>query len=196
MKIILALFSYLLGSIPMGYLIFFISEKKDIRNYGSRTIGATNVLRLKGWKFAFPVLAADFLKGFLPVLLALKIFEDIRLAVLCAFLAVVGHCFPVYIRFKGGKGVATTVGIYAILALKPLLFSLGLFFIVVFATRYVSLASLLSMLSIPLFVYLLRGKEEIIGLSTAIFLLIVIKHRENIKRLIKGTERKIGEKVK
>ena len=109
---------------------------------------------------------------------------------------VVGHCFPVYIRFKGGKGVATTVGIYAILALKPLLFSLGLFFIVVFATRYVSLASLLSILSIPLFVYLLRGKVEIIGLSMAIFLLIVIKHRENIKRLIKGTERKIGEKVK
>lgn len=196
MKIIYALFSYLLGSIPIGYLFFFLSEKKDIRNYGSQSTGTTNVLRLKGWKYALPVFGGDFLKGFLPVLFALKIFEDKRLAVLCAFLAVVGHCFPVYIRFKGGKGVATTLGAYTILAPKPLLFSLVVFFLVVIFSRYVSLGSLLSVLSFPVLVNFLQGEVETVGLGLAIFILITLRHRGNIERLIKGTERKIGEKIK
>lgn len=188
--------SYLFGAIPSGYLLFFISEKKDIRNFGSRATGATNVLRLKGWKFAVPVLLIDIFKGVLPPLLALEFFKDLRFALLCTLLAVVGHCFPVYINFKGGKGLATTLGAYAVLAFKPFLLSLAVFILVVAVTRYVSLGSLLAALSFPLFTIVFKGNSEIVYLGLVLFLLIVFMHRSNIARLIKGEERKLGEKEK
>ena len=196
MKIGFAVLSYLFGAIPSGYLLFFISEKKDIRNFGSRATGATNVLRLKGWKFAVPVLLIVIFIGVLPPLLALEFFKDLRFALLCAFLAVVGHCFPVYIRFKGGKGLATTLGAYAVLAFKPFLLSLAVFILVVAVTRYVSLGSLLAVLSFPLLTVVFKGDSEIVYLSLVLFLLIVFMHRSNIARLIKGKERKLGEKEK
>jgi glycerol-3-phosphate acyltransferase PlsY len=196
MKILYALLTYLLGSFPTGYIFFLITEKKDIRNFGSHSTGATNVLRVKGWKFALPVLAIDILKGAIPVFIALRLFEDPGFSVICAFMAVVGHCFPVYLKFKGGKGVATTVGVYAALAFKPFLLSLAVFVFVVLIMRYVSLASLLSTILYPLFVLLFQGDIQIIGLGIAVFVLVAIRHRENIGRLLKGTERKIGEKVR
>lgn len=196
MKIIFAILSYLFGSIPTGYIFFFISEKKDIRNFGSQSTGATNLFRLKGWKLALPVLLIDFLKGFLPVFLALKFFQDKPFALFCGLLAILGHCFPVYIKFKGGKGVATTFGAYAILAFKPFLLSLAIFLIVSGASRYVSLGSLLATLSYPLFIFLFKGEVEIAYLSFALFFLIVLMHRGNIERLAKGKERKLGEKAR
>ncbi len=180
----------------MGYILFYISEKKDIRNYGSRSTGATNVLRIKGWKLALPVFLLDFLKGLLPVLLALKLFGDQPLAALCGFLAVFGHCFPIFLKFRGGKGVATAAGAVAILAWKPLLVGLVVLILVVVISRYVSLASLLASFSFLFFVYLFKEETEIIRLSLAIFLLIVFRHWGNIGRLAKGNERKIGEKGK
>lgn len=196
MKIAFALFSYLLGSIPFGYVLFRLSEKKDIRRYGSQSTGATNILRLKGWKPALLVLLLDVSKGLLPVFLAIQIFNDRGLALISALLAVLGHCFPVYIQFKGGKGLATTIGAYAGLAFKPLLLSLGLFLIVVAISRYVSLGSLLAACSFPFFLFLFQGEKELILLSLALLILIVFQHRENIKRLIRGQERKIGEKIR
>ncbi|TEU05258.1 MAG: glycerol-3-phosphate 1-O-acyltransferase PlsY [Candidatus Aminicenantes bacterium] len=196
MKILFAGLSYLLGAIPSGYVLFYISEKKDIRNFGSQATGATNLFRLKGWKFAVPILLFDVLKGGLPVVLALEFFEDLRFALVCGFLAVVGHCFPVYIKFKGGKGLATTLGAYAVLGFKPLLLSLGVFLLAVGITRYVSLGSLLAVLSYPLFILLFKGNIEIVCLSVVLFLLIVFMHRGNIARLIKGEERKLGEKAR
>jgi glycerol-3-phosphate acyltransferase PlsY len=195
MKIPFAVLSYLFGSIPSGYIIFYLSEKKDIRNFGSQATGATNVLRLKGWKFAVPILAMDFLKGFLPAFLALKIFEDRTFALICAFLAVLGHCFPVYIKFKGGKGIATTFGAYSILAFKPFLCSLAIFVTTTAASRYVSLGSLLAALSYPLFIILLKKQIEMAYMAFALFLLIAFMHRDNIKRLVKGKERKLGGKT-
>lgn len=196
MKILYALLTYLLGSLPTGYIFFLITEKKDIRNFGSHSTGATNVLRVKGWKFAFPVLAIDILKGAIPVFIALRLFEDQGFSVICAFLAVIGHCFPVYLKFKGGKGVATTVGVYAALAFKPFLLSLAVFIFIVLIMRYVSLASLLSTILFPLFIFLFQGDIQIIGLGIAVFVLVAIRHRENIGRLVRGTERKIGEKAR
>lgn len=196
MKILYALLTYLLGSLPTGYIFFLISEKKDIRNFGSHSTGATNILRLKGWKFALPVLAIDLLKGAIPVFIALRLFEDQSFSIICAFLAVTGHCFPVYLRFRGGKGVATTVGVCSVLAFKPFLLSLAVFVLVVFFTRYVSLASLLSIMFFPLFVFLFQGGIQIIVLGTAVFALIAFRHRENIGHLVRGTERKIGESTK
>lgn len=194
MKILFAIASYLLGAFPTGYILYYLSEKKDIRGYGSQSMGATNMLRLKGWFFAIPVILVDILKGFLPVFFALKIFPDKRFALLCGFLAVLGHCFPVYIRFKGGKGVATSVGMYAALAFKPLLVGIAVFVLVIALTRYVSLGSILAMLSLPISIYLIQGNQEVAILGIAIFLLIVIKHSGNIRRLVGGNERKLGER--
>jgi glycerol-3-phosphate acyltransferase PlsY len=196
MKIIVAISSYLLGSIPMGYIFFYLSERKDIRNFGSQSTGATNLLRLKGWKFALPVLVLDFLKGFLPVFFALQFFEDSQFALICGFLAVLGHCFPLYLKFKGGKGVATTFGAYSILAFKPFLLSLAVFLIVGGTSRYVSLGSLLATLSYPFFILLFNVKAEIAYLSFALFFLIMLMHRDNIERLVQGKERKLGEKTR
>lgn len=194
MKILFALFSYLFGSFPTGYILYYLSEKKDIRVYGSQSIGATNMLRLKGWIFAIPVIFVDILKGLLPVFLALKLFPDKRFALLCGFLAVLGHCFPVYIKLKGGKGVATAIGVYLVLAFKPLLIGIGVFLIFIALTRYVSLGSIMAMMSLPLSIYFIQGNQEVAILSIAIFLLIVIRHGGNIRRLVHGNERKLGEK--
>jgi glycerol-3-phosphate acyltransferase PlsY len=194
MKIIFAIFSYLLGSFPTGYILYFLSEKKDIRGFGSQSIGATNMLRLKGWIFAIPVIIIDIMKGFLPVFLALKIFPDKRYALLCGFLAVLGHCYPIYIKLKGGKGVATAVGVYSALALQPLLIGIGVFIIIIALTRYVSLGSILAMLSLPVSTHFILGSVEITLLGIGIFLLIAFRHGGNIRRLMQGNERKLGEK--
>ncbi len=194
MKIIYAIFCYLIGSLPPGYIIFFLSEKKDIRKFGSKNTGATNVLRLKGWKYAVPVLLVDFLKGYLPVYLSLKLFSDYNFIFLCGFLAAFGHCFPVYLKFRGGKGIATTMGIFAALAIEPFILSLLTFLSIILLTRYVSLASILSVFSYPFFILALREDSRIITLSFFLLLLVILRHRENIQRLIRGNERKIGER--
>jgi len=196
MKILFLLFSYLFGSIPSGYIFFRIIDKKDIRNFGSGSTGATNLFRLKGWKIALPALLIDFLKGVLPVYLALRIFPDIKFALFSAILVFIGHCFPVYLKFRGGKGVATTMGIYAALAFIPFLFSLAIFLVVIGASRYVSLGSLLASFSYPFFALIFNSKEEIIFLSVILFILIVARHASNIKRLVKGKERKLGARIR
>lgn len=195
MTIVYSIFSYLVGSIPAGYILYRLSEKKDIRSFGSQATGATNVLRLKGWKYALPVGLFDVLKGYAVVYFALELFADQRLALLCGLLVVLGHCFPIFIKFKGGKGVATAVGVYAALAPIPLACALGIFLAVVFLTRYVSLGSLLAMLSYPLFVFLFTRDREIVFLSCVLLCLIIIRHMGNIKRLVAGNERKFGEKA-
>jgi len=196
MKIIFLVFSYFFGSIPSGYILFWVSDKKDIRNFGSESTGATNLFRLKGWRWALPAIIFDILKGALPVYLSLKIFSDLRFSLLCAFLAVLGHCFPLYIKFKGGKAIATSMGAYAVLGFEPFLLSLATFILVIAITRYVSLGSLLCTLFYPFFAFLFKKEGEIIILSSLLFVIIVIRHAGNIKRLVEGNERKLGEKVK
>lgn len=195
MKIVIAAVSYLLGSIPTGYLLVRLSGKRDVRKFGSGSIGATNVLRVKGWKTALPVALFDVLKGFLPVYLASRWFDDPVFAALCGLLAVVGHCFPFAIGFRGGKGVATSLGAYAAIAWAPLLGGLGLFLIVVGLTRFVSLASILASLAIPVIVFLAGGPPAAAGIALVISILIVFQHRGNIARLVRGTEPKLGEKA-
>ncbi|MCJ7564060.1 MAG: glycerol-3-phosphate 1-O-acyltransferase PlsY [Candidatus Aminicenantes bacterium] len=196
MKILFAALAYFMGAFPSGFLFFRAGEKKDIRSFGSGATGATNVLRLKGWKYALPVAFIDLLKGFLPAFLALKIFRDPGLAAVCASLAVLGHCFPVYIGFKGGKGVATAAGAMFAVALKPTLLSLIIFVLTVALTGFVSLASILAALSFPFFMLLFKMPANLILLSLPILLIILIRHAENIKRLIGGQERKFGQKIK
>lgn len=194
MKIIFAIMTYLVGAIPSGFLIFLFSDKKDIRGFGSQSTGATNVLRLKGWAHAVPVMLIDILKGALPVFLALQLFQDRQFAMLCGFLAVLGHCFPVYIKFKGGKGVATMIGVFSILAFKPLFVAIAVFALVVILTRYVSLGSLLATLSLVPSSYLFAKEFDILIMSSMIFTLVAYRHRGNIQRLVSGTERKFGQR--
>jgi glycerol-3-phosphate acyltransferase PlsY len=195
MKILLVVFSYLVGSIPFGYIIMRWKDKKDIRSVGSQSIGATNVLRLKGWKYALLVAVLDILKGILPVIAALSLFPDRFFALLCGFAAVFGHCFPIFIKFKGGKGVATSVGVFAVISLKSVFSILPLFVIIVALTRYVSLGSIISALVLPFFLFLLKEPNPLIFLSLGFSLLVIIKHEKNIHRLLKKKEKKLGEKV-
>mgnify|MGYP000609637910 CR=1 FL=1 len=195
MKIVVALASYLLGSIPTGYLLVRLSGKRDVRTFGSGSTGATNVLRVKGWKVAFPVAVFDVLKGFLPAFLALRWFEDPVFAAVCGLLAVVGHCYPFSIGFRGGKGVATSLGAFAAIAWAPCLGGLGLFLLVAGLTRLVSLGSILGSLSFPAILLASGGSASVTAVSFGIAALVIIRHRTNIGRLIRGTERKIGEKA-
>ena len=196
MKILFALVSYLIGSFPTGFVVFRVLEKKDVRAFGSGATGATNILRLKGWTYALPVALIDILKGFLPAFLAVKIFGDHRLAAISAGLAVLGHCFPIYIGFKGGKGVATAAGAMFALAFMPSLCSLGVFVFTIALSRYVSLGSILGVVFFPLFIFLFQGPTELILLSLPILLIILIRHRTNVRRLLRGEERKLGQRTR
>ena len=197
MRIIWIIGAYFVGSIPSGFIIFRMGGSKDIREFGSRSTGATNVLRLKGWRYALPVLVIDVLKAALPVWLALRAFPtDRRVAFGVALMVVLGHCFPVFIGFKGGKGVSTAMGSYAVLATVPFLLSLAVFAGVIAATRYVSLGSLLATLSFPLIVYFGRGDNGLAALGLTVFAVIAVRHVGNIRRLIKGQERKLGQKTR
>jgi len=195
MKALFIVPAYCLGAVPFGYVLFRQSEKKDIRLFGSRSTGATNVLRLKGWKYAAPVVVFDVLKAAVPVWLALRLFDDRRVALAAAFMAVLGHCFPLFIRFRGGKGVSTAMGSYAVLAPLPFSLSLVIFIGVIAWTRYVSLGSLLAALSFPALALVIQRDRELALIGLAVFLLIALRHAGNIRRLSRGEERKFGQRL-
>ncbi len=183
--------SYLLGSIPFGYLIFYFSEGKDIRTMGSGNIGATNVLRSKGKLAGLATLVLDVTKGALPVVYG-RIHFDLPWIVLLGGLAVLlGHIFPVFLKFRGGKGVATLVGVFLIFYYPALLAFLLVFFIVLGLTRYVSLGSLLGTV-VLFFCILFTQVVESSIVAFAMLLLVVIRHRANIKRLLDGNENKFS----
>jgi glycerol-3-phosphate acyltransferase PlsY len=195
-RILFAAGAYLLGAFPTGYLFFRRSERKDIRGFGSGATGATNVLRLKGWRTALPVALIDLAKGFLPAFLAARFFPGPGFAPLCASLAVIGHCYPIYIGFKGGKGVATAAG--AMFALAPLqaFGALAVFVIVLGFTRYVSLGSILAVVSFPVFLALTRMPERFVVATLPIVVVIILRHAANIGRLARGQESRLGQKAK
>ena len=178
---------YLIAGIPFGVIVSQLVAGKDVRAQGSGNIGATNVARMMGKKWGILVLILDALKGFLLVYLAGSLFEFNLVANWAACVAVLAHCYPVYLKFKGGKGVATALGVIA--ALSPTI--LGICFLVFAATlvlyRRVSAASLLAALALPVGAYLVPHR---IYPFTGFFICAVIwwKHRENIQRIIKGIE--------
>jgi len=196
MKAAFLILSYLCGAIPFGYLIFRLGNhgQKDIRRFGSRSTGATNVLRLKGWKYALPVALLDVLKAVLPVWLALRLFEGRRTALAAAFLVVLGHCYPVFIKFRGGKGVSTAMGAFAVLSPVDFLICLAVFIGTVASTRYVSLGSLAAAISFPVLAFALRGDRDLGALGLALLILIAVRHAANIGRLIRGGERRFGQR--
>ncbi|MDW7740147.1 MAG: glycerol-3-phosphate 1-O-acyltransferase PlsY [Bacillota bacterium] len=186
--------AYLLGSIPFGYLLAQIIGKTDIRAHGSGNIGATNVLRVMGWKAALPVFLLDFAKGFFAVLLARAVSDQPAVYLSAGLLAMIGHSFPVFLRFKGGKAVATGVGAVVALSGWVAIILLALFVIIVALTRYVSLGSIIGALSTPLLFWLLGFDPLYILFGVIMAALIVGRHHENIGRLLKGHESKISRK--
>jgi glycerol-3-phosphate acyltransferase PlsY len=194
-KIISLILSYLIGSVPFGLLFAKAFSGVDVRIVGSRNIGATNVLRSSGKKAAILTLLADMLKGFLPPVLAMWAFQDDYLCVLSGAAAILGHNFPVYLGFKGGKGVATSFGV--ILAVSPLIGAISLlaWLAAAYIWRYSSLSALIAFALYPFLTFAIYAGSKPHGmLSLFIAGLIYYRHRENIQRLLAGTEPRIGEK--
>jgi glycerol-3-phosphate acyltransferase PlsY len=204
--ITVAVMAYLLGSIPFGYVLVKLFRGEDVRSTGSGNIGATNVARTGSKGLAIATLALDALKGMLAVALAGVIahssynyglygfkVEPARLMSAAALAAVLGHIAPIWLKFKGGKGVATALGVFLVLFPKAVLVSLAIFIVVVVATRYISLGSILGAISFPVAAYFLATKDWSALLPViAISLIIVLKHHANIGRLIAGNEHRFG----
>ncbi len=182
-------FGYLLGSIPFGLIITKLGGKGDVRKIGSGNIGATNVLRTGSKKLAAATLACDLLKGTAAVLAGQAFGPDT--AVIAGFGAFVGHCFPVWLRFRGGKGVATYIGILLGFTWKFALLFGGVWLATALITRYSSASALVASLVLCIALYL-TGLAQLFELFVALSALLWWRHRGNISRLIKGKESKIG----
>ena len=187
-----ALAAYMLGSLPFGILLSKAFGSRDPRQYGSGNIGATNVMRAGGKRLGALTLLADMLKGLLPVALALYADWPESWVAAIALAVFAGHLFPLFLRFKGGKGVATMLGV--MLPWQPIASLLGLLLWAVLLKlyRYVSLASILAALALPLLVWLTNASTACLLASVVIAVMVTAKHAGNIQRLMDGSEPKIG----
>lgn len=189
---ILALLGYAIGSIPFSFLIARLFGVRDVRTVGSGNVGATNVMRSAG---AFPGIVAlvlDGAKGAVAVLLARGLSESEGSACLAGLFAVTGHLFPVWLRFRGGKGVATGAGLFLPLAPSALGVAVALFLGTLAAFRYVSLASMVAGLGLPAAAYFLGASPTVVLTALAAALMVIAKHHANIGRLFRGAEPKLG----
>jgi len=186
--------SYLIGSISFALIIGKVFYKTDIRQYGSGNLGATNTFRVLGKKAGTTVAIADLLKGTAACLLP-QILNSTINPILCGVLAILGHVFPIFSGFRGGKAVATSTGVFLFLAPLGTLIGFIVFLISLIISKYVSLSSILAAISI--LVYSLIFEDTLIkALSFFISIFVIVLHRENIKRILRGTENKVGKRLK
>ncbi|MEE6450871.1 glycerol-3-phosphate 1-O-acyltransferase PlsY [Gottfriedia acidiceleris] len=189
MYILTCILSYLIGSISFALLIGKMFYKKDIRDYGSGNLGATNAYRVLGIKAGVIVAIADIFKGTFACLLPLILGSTVN-PIVCGLLAILGHIFSVFASFKGGKAVATATGVFLFLTPLGVFVGFVVFVLTLLFTKYVSLSSMLA--SLALFIYsLIFADKVIIALSLLISVSIIILHRQNIQRIVNGTENKI-----
>jgi glycerol-3-phosphate acyltransferase PlsY len=201
--ILTALGAYLLGSIPTGFLVAN-AKGIDIRAVGSGNIGATNAMRVLGKPAGIFVLLMDALKGFAAaawlVSLMVKCFtfapEHVEnLKIIAGICAVLGHNYTCWLKFKGGKGIATTAGVYLALAPWALLIALGVFILAVLITRYVSVGAIAAAIALPVIVWVMMPHNLFLGIvTTALGVMAIYKHKSNIQRLMAGTENRLGKK--
>ena len=190
----LIVLSYLIGAVPTGLVLVRLLSGADIREHGSGNIGAANVLRVAGPAVAAVVLAADVLKGYLPVCLAIRYGGGPWTTVLCGLAAIAGHNWSVFLRFGGGKGIATSFGVLLGLSLPAALVASAVYILVVALTRYSSLGSLLAAVSVPISVWRLRAPDAYVAFVVVAVAFAIYRHRDNIERLRTGTERRITDR--
>jgi acyl phosphate:glycerol-3-phosphate acyltransferase len=189
---LLVLTAYLLGSVPTGYIVGSLAGV-DVRKTGSGNVGATNVARVVGKRQGIFILVADTAKGFVPVILAVNLGLTSVATAFVGVAAFLGHLYPVFLRFQGGKGVATALGVFLGLAPGATLFLMVVFAVVLLATRFVSLSSMVAAVSAPIVLWLLLYPRISIGVSFFIAIMIVLRHRQNIQRLLSGAEPRCGQ---
>jgi glycerol-3-phosphate acyltransferase PlsY len=187
--------AYLIGNFSSGYLVGRL-QKIDIRDYGSGNVGATNVLRTLGVWPALLTLVLDAGKGMLAVILARYLGHNPWTPVLAGILAIVGHNWPFVLHFRGGRGVATSLGVLLALMPRVVIFVAVIWFILVFFTRYISVGSIGAAMALPLGAWLFGQSIELILGSFALATLVIWRHRPNMQRLLAGEEFKIGERAK
>ena len=201
-SLLVVVLAYLLGSVPTGYLLVRFFRKQDIRTLGSGNIGATNVMRTGARGLGAATFLLDVVKGCSAVALGAVLAPYLmpgspvrNVEALAALCAVLGHMFPVWLGFKGGKGVATGFGVFLVAAPSAALAAIGVFILIFAISRFVSLGSILGAASFPVFAwFLVQGEKPafFIGIQGAVALLIIVKHHENIRRLLSGTENRFG----
>jgi acyl phosphate:glycerol-3-phosphate acyltransferase len=191
--------SYLLGAIPTSHVVSRLFAKIDLRKHGSGNLGATNLYRVLGWRYAVPVALFDIAKGVIPVLVFAPLVTRSELFALgCGVAAILGHVFSVFVHFKGGKGVATAAGV--MLGLTPLALAVAaaVWALLVVGTGYVSLGSIGAAAVLPFAVYLLERPttSELLWIDAAVAAGVIVLHRRNIERLIRGTESRFGRRAR
>ena len=184
--------AYLIGSIPFGFLIGKM-RGVDVRTVGSKNIGATNVYRTVGHKWGFLAFFCDFLKGFLPVFFALRFASPVNANIpVCVGLAcVIGHTLTVFMKFRGGKGVATAFGMMVALAACPTLLAFAVFVVTVWISHYISLGSILAAATLGVLVWFFPCLLAVRIIVVLVAVFVIVKHKSNIRRLVKGCENKI-----
>jgi acyl phosphate:glycerol-3-phosphate acyltransferase len=214
---VIIILSYLVGAIPTSIIVSKAVKGIDIRNYGSGNAGGTNVMRVLGWKHGIMVILLDALKGVIAVVLVARLhygnipfenatpFDDFTLVqIMAGIAAVVGHIWTVFASFKGGKGIATALGMLLILVTIDMLVAIGVFVLVVTVSRYVSLGSLLGAIAVPLTLVVrenifnvdIPGYNTLLPFSILLVLLVIYTHRKNVIRLFEGSESKVNFKKK
>lgn len=186
-----AIFAYLIGSIPSGLILGKLFWHKDLREHGSHNIGATNAWRTLGKGAGITVFIADSLKGQAGVALGLVLAGTPLAAVIGGLLAIIGHSFSIFLRFHGGKGVATSLGVLTMLMGNVTLIVFAVWFAIVYTTRYVSLGSVVAGFLTPILAALFGYPMEYVLFTVIAAILVIVRHRENIVRLMNGTENKI-----
>lgn len=202
--ILLVIISYILGSIPNALWIGKVFRGIDIREHGSKNTGSTNAARVLGGKLGILTLILDVSKGAIPLILAMFLEKDLlknsinsnTILILIGIWSIIGHSFSIFLNFKGGKAVATTLGVFIVLVPKSILVAAIVFFIVFAMFKYVSLSSILSSVTLPIAIFLLEKNMAYTLFAILISILIILKHKDNIKRLLNGTETKFKIKNK
>ena len=186
---------YFLGCINFAYIIGRFKEHIDIRDYGSGNSGTTNAIRVMGWRLGMLTFLGDFLKSLVAYLVVAAVFDNVVYGLYAGFGAILGHNWPVFLRFKGGKGIASTIGlIYAVDWRLGLLVSLEMF-LVIYITKYVSLGSIIMAIIMPVGFYLFHSEvPEFTYVGLVLMVMALVRHKANIQRLLRGKENKIGTK--
>ena len=192
MIIVLMIVAYILGSIPNALWIGKIFKGIDVREHGSKNTGSTNAARVLGAKLGILTLILDISKGAIPTLIATMLLDSSISVILVGICAILGHSFSIFMKFKGGKAVATTVGVFIVLVPGAILLAAVIFFLVFGITRYVSLSSMIGAISLPIWIVLFYKNIPLTIFGIIIAILIIVRHKSNIQRLLNGTESKFS----